>query len=592
MPLGRFNARLLRAPQPADYLLAICLAAIAVVIRFMLEANAPAVALFITLFPAIVLAGVFCGTAPAAVASVLGAFAIIGLSLGRTILVWPLFNHAQIDVLLFVPACAAILWATHALRRAAANAASAERRLAEIFRQFPGVAAILEGPDGRIFMRSDKTDPVLGHPQRVLTKIDEFATYGGLHPDGRPFAPEDYPIVRALKFGEIVQGERMRYRRDDGTVIQLELYAGPIRDANANITGSVGMAFDVTGRVEAEGRLIESEARHRAAAERLRAAIEAGALGLWELDIAAQRVRLDAQAAAMFGLPAEPVALARDDFRQLIDPADRARAQAAIERTMAGGSYADEYSVRTPQGETRWIIARGATLPDLDIAVGVVGDVTERRQRENALSDALRARDVLMYEADHRIKNSLQLVVSLLRLQLNRVPDQDARDALSQAITRVDAVANAHLSLQSSPDLRSIDADTMLAELCARLGTLNPSLTLACETTIHRMLDAEIAIPLGLLASELLTNALRHAYDAGAPGEVVLSAEARAGSLTMTVTDRGRGLASAGRPGLGTTVITMLSRQIGATVSRESAPGEGTTVTVRLPIAEARKAAG
>jgi PAS domain S-box-containing protein len=583
MPLGRFNTRLLRAPRPADYLIAFCLAAIAVLIQLRLEVNAPTGALFVTLFPATVLAGVFCGTAPAAVASLLGAAAVATLSFGRTALIAPPFNHAQTEILLFLPACVTVLWATHALRRAAADATRAERRLAEMFRQFPGVAAILQAPDGRVLLRSARSNAVLGHEQRALA-TDGLFSYGGLHPDGRPYAPADYPIVRALKTGEIVHGERLRYRRDDGSIVHLELHAAPIRDPNGHISGSVGMAFDISDRVDAECRLIESEALHRAAAERLRAAIDAGALGLWELDIAAQHVRLDAAAAAMVGLPAEPIELARDRFSQLIDPADRERALAALERTMNGGPYADEYCVRTPQGETRWIISRGTILPDLKIAVGVVGDVTERRQRENALRDALHARDVLMYEADHRIKNSLQLVVSLLRLQLNRVPHPDARDALSQAISRVDAVANAHLSLQSSPDLRSIDADTMLAELCARVGTLNPSLTLSCDTAIHHMLDTEIAIPLGLLASELLTNALRHAYPAGARGVVILAAHTDAGSLTMTVADRGRGLAAAGRPALGTTVITMLARQIGATVNRESAPGDGTIVTVRLPL--------
>jgi two-component sensor histidine kinase len=295
----------------------------------------------------------------------------------------------------------------------------------------------------------------------------DLGSYGGQHPDGRPFAADDYPIVRALKTGEIVRGEQIRYRRPCGHLADLDVHAGPVRAADGTILAAVGMAFDVTDRAEAQRRLHDSEARARAAAEHLQ--------------------------------------------------------------------------------------------------------------------DALAAREVLMHEADHRIKNSLQLVVALLRLQIGRVADADAKAALNAAIARVNAIGDAHLALQRSPDLRTIEVGRMLDDLCLRLGALNPDVTVTCQAEDALALDAEQAIPLGLIASELVTNALRHAFPPGTSGTVSLTVTRGEGWLEMVVADGGVGLPAAPlRPGLGSTVVQTLARQIGGVVVTESGPGKGTVVKVKI----------
>jgi PAS domain S-box-containing protein len=583
MSFERLPGRTSRSSALRAYGLAFVLVGIALLVRALLDLVAPGIAYFVVLLPAVVLAGVFCGTAPAAVAAAVGLILTDFLFLGRSLLSWPPFDAAQVDTLLFLPACATILWATHVLRRAAAAAAAAEARLAEVFRQVPGAAAILEAPDGRLLLRSSQSDAVLGHHERPFESSGDIASYGGLHPDGRPYAPDEYPIVRALKTGEVVHAESLQYLRPNGELADLEVHAGPVRDAGARIVASVGMAFDVSERAHTERRLKTSEAQHRAMAERLRAAVDAGALGLWEFDLASRRIKIDAAFGAMLGLPAEDVELDASEMARLTDPADLDRAGAVFAGAVAeGGPYADELSMRSVQGEPRWLVTRGAVLAEAGKVVGVVSDVTERRRRENALQDALKARDVLMYEADHRIKNSLQLVVSLLTLQASRARDPDAKAALRETIARVNAVAHAHLALQRSPDLKSIEIDGMLRDLCGRVGPLNPAIAIRCEADSGLSLDAELAIPLGLIASELLTNALRHAYPPGDHGEVVLTLAVRAAALEMTVADRGRGLPDTPRSGLGSNVIDSLARQIGACVDRRSPPEGGATVVVAM----------
>ncbi len=570
-----------REQRLQDYVLAFGLAGAALLISASLELVAPGIARFLVLLPAIVVAGVFCGTDAAAAAA--GAALPALFFLEPELLAWPPLNPAQLEMILFFPACASVLWATHVSRRSARAAAAAEARLAEVFRQIPGAAAILEAPDGRLLRRSSQSDAVLGQAQRRMDDSGALAEYGGLHADGRRYAPDEYPIVRALKTGEIVVGEPLRYLRPDGRVADLEVYAGPVRGADNEIIASVGMAFDVSERAEGERRLRESEARHRALAERLRAAIDAGGLGTWELDLETRRIQIDAVFARMLGMPAEGREMAGAEMAPFIDPADLARAREVFSGAVAeSGPYADELRMRTARGESRWMVSRGAVLAEAKKVVGVINDVSERRERENALRSALQARDVLMHEADHRIKNSLQLVVSLISLQLGRVRQSDAKTALRETIARVNAIANAHRALQNSADLRSLAIDGMLQDLCGDIAVLNPEIAIRCRTGTGLDLDTDRAIPLSLIASELLTNALRHAYPPGMPGEVDLTLGVVDDVLEMTVADRGRGQDGPLRSGLGATVMSSLARQIGATLVTASASGAGTSVSVAL----------
>jgi PAS domain S-box-containing protein len=575
-----------RQPRPGDYALALGVAAVAVLCRALLEAIAPGIPHLVVLLPAVVIAGVFLGTLPAIVSASAGGLAMSTLFFARSSNAGSSLNSALLDSFTFIPACVAVLWATHALRRAAATAASAEARLAEVFRQIPGAAAILEAPDGRLLLRSSQSDTVLGQPAREMGHSSDLGSYGGVHPDGTPFIATDYPIVRALRTGEVVRGEHIRYHRADGALADLEVHAGPVQGLDGRIVAAVGMAFDISERVQAERQLRQREAQHRATAERLTAAIDAGTMGLWELDLDTRRLQLDATFAEMLGLPPDAIDMKQADMSRFIHPDDQVRAGEVFAGALAAGkAYADEIRMLTARNEERWFVTRGAMLPDARKIVGVIRDVTQRRRREEALQAALEWREILMREADHRIKNSLQLVTSLLQLQMSRVDDPDARHALAAAIARVRAVSDAHLAFQRSPDLKSVEIDRILEELCNRVGLLNQHVIVRCEARIGLWLDADLSIPLSLIASELLTNALRHAFPPGTPGEVTLRAVSDGERLHMTIADDGMGLPETPvRPGLGTTVMTALARQIGATLTTQSEPGAGTIVALQLAL--------
>ena len=226
----------------------------------------------------------------------------------------------------------------------------------------------------------------------------------------------------------------------------------------------------------------------------------------------------------------------------------------------------------------------------LQAAANMLGVAIERARKEQALHDALASRELLLREADHRIKNSLQMVASLLQLQRSRLTDAAAAGALDDAISRVRTIAEAHRALQQSVDMRSIGLDQMLSDLCAHAGRLNPAVVVECQVAEPIGFDTERAIPLGLIVSELLTNALRHAYPAGAEGRVEAHVALVGAELVLTVTDFGVGIAPAAEDGtsLGNNIVRALARQLGATLDMRSEPGLGTRVKVTMPLAAAR----
>jgi two-component sensor histidine kinase len=221
----------------------------------------------------------------------------------------------------------------------------------------------------------------------------------------------------------------------------------------------------------------------------------------------------------------------------------------------------------------------------LQAAASMLGIAIERFRKEQALHDALASRELLLREADHRIKNSLQMVASLLQLQRARLTEGAATDALDDAISRVRAIAEAHRALQQSDDMRMIGLDRMITDLCEFAARLNPNVSVQLQVAGPVAFDTERAIPLGLILSELLTNALRHAYPDGTAGVVEAHLLVVDDVLEVSVVDFGNGASPDpdGTPSLGTNIVRALARQIGAELDVRAQPGLGTRAILRLP---------
>jgi PAS domain S-box-containing protein len=231
---------------------------------------------------------------------------------------------------------------------------------------------------------------------------------------------------------------------------------------------------------------------------------------------------------------------------------------------------------------------------ELDGALVFVREITERKQAEAAIRASLREKDVLLHEVQHRVRNNMQIISSLLNHQASTLSDPVLREAFRASQSRIKSIALIHEKLYRSGDLSRIDFADYIQSLVVHLFHVHQ----VDLTRVQYVLDLEpmdldvnVSIPLGLIVNELVLNAIRHGFSNQRTGEVVVRlAKNDDQSHTLLVRDNGVGI-----PGgvdlekvetLGFQIVGMLAGQIDGAVSIETPPG--TSVTIRFPGREDR----
>jgi len=203
------------------------------------------------------------------------------------------------------------------------------------------------------------------------------------------------------------------------------------------------------------------------------------------------------------------------------------------------------------------------------------------RENEQAQEEVRLARDraeAMLREVNHRVGNSLQLVSTFMSLQLRHLVNEGARDALREAQARIEAVAHVHRRLYTSGDMETVDMQAYLAglvdELSKSLGPGDASPRIVLQASPLRV-STDQAVSLGIVVTELVTNAVKYAYAPGQTGEirVILALDADGGRALLTVEDDGPGLGD-GQPkgtGLGGKIITAMASGLRSAVEFDEA---------------------
>ena len=220
-------------------------------------------------------------------------------------------------------------------------------------------------------------------------------------------------------------------------------------------------------------------------------------------------------------------------------------------------------------------------------ALVLVHDVTELRRRERQLM----GKDATIREIHHRVKNNLQTVAALLRLQARRLAVPEARAALEESVRRVSSIAVVHETLSGTLD-EAVNFDGVADRIAAMVTDMTAAPGLE-PVTVRRtgsfgVLPAEVATPLAMVLTELLQNAAEHGF-AGLdrPGDVEIAVRADGGELAMSVRDNGRGLPADfrldGSDRLGLQIVrTLVESELGGSLEIGAAAGGGTVASVRL----------
>lgn len=224
-------------------------------------------------------------------------------------------------------------------------------------------------------------------------------------------------------------------------------------------------------------------------------------------------------------------------------------------------------------------------LAFLQGAANILGMAIERQRHERSLKMALERQRLLLSELNHRVKNSLSIVSSMLSLQANTNDDESLKLHLREAASRVATVARAHERLYQTTDIEKLDVGAYITDVCGDLPVTDGT-TVSVEAAVGINLSMDRAISIALIVVELATNAMKHAYR-GERSIVLVVLTMKGDTLLLSVADEGRGLPAGFAPekskGLGMRIVVALAAQLNAEliVKRRD---KGTSFELRIPL--------
>ncbi len=428
-----------------------------------------------------------------------------------------------------------------------------------------------------------------------------------------PIHAEDIPNV-IEKWLEIMAGggpyeEEMRLRRADGEYRWFLVRTVPLLDEQGRIVKWYGTSTDIEDHRRAEEKLKRRESQ-LAEAQRI------SHVGHWERNIEGGEIICSEETYRIFGLPPQD---AIRNLEEMIHPEDRSLHEAAITRAMAGEPFDVEYRVVRPDGEVRFVHSQGSALQDRSgrprRTFGAVQDVTEIKRTEEILkatSEQLRAFSARLQSAREEegtriareIHDELGATLTSLRWELEGIkkilsgperplPRANLKQKLATMFGLIDAMVNIVRGIAS--DLRPVVLDVLgleeAIEWQAQQFQDRTGLTVDCHLPGDDVqLSPEQSIAIFRIFQEALTNILRHA---GATRvDVTIAQEAEA--YVLSVKDNGRGITESemyGQLSIGILGMRERAHLIGGEIDISGVEGEGTTVTVRLPMVRAPRVA-
>jgi PAS domain S-box-containing protein len=388
--------------------------------------------------------------------------------------------------------------------------------------------------------------------------------------------PEDLEYYNRSKTqrkeGQSEEYER-RWVRKDGRIIWTFCRAVPLLNDQGLFSGAFGMFTDITERKEAEKNLIESEKRYRALFENLNAGFVLFEVVQDENGVPVDLTILTANSGFELttGLKIEEVTGKR--FTAVLP---------GIETDAA--DWIGTYGKVALTGESRQF-EQGSEL--LNYYYSVIAyqpcpnqcavtfqDITERKRAEEQLRANLKEKEILLQEIHHRVKNNLAIIASILSLQFPMIEDEKSKEIFRECENRVRIMAKIHNKLYQSIDFSRIDFGTYLQEVSEHLfmSYQIDFEAVAVSTHIENItLDINTALPLGLLVTELITNALKYAFPEGRKGRIEISLREEKNHWILSVADNGvgfpEGLDFQNTTTLGLQLVNALVTQLSGTIA-------------------------
>ena len=390
-----------------------------------------------------------------------------------------------------------------------------------------------------------------------------------------------------------------------GNKTSLLLVASPLIDANGNVTGAIESMRDISRLKEAEAELAhinanlekivkdrtealsESERKYRILFDKTRDA----------LLIIENNKFVDCNAATLQMLGYKTKDELFETHPSKISPPTQPDGRSSFEKAeemmaiaLRDGSHRFEWVHRRSNGEDFWVEVSLTAIPiqDHQIIHTAWRDITDRKKAEAEIRTQLEEKVILLREIHHRVKNNLQIIISLVNLQMRQTDDPVVKQIMSETQNRVRAMSLVHEKLYRSESLSRIDfADYtryLATQLISFYGSDKQRVRLDFEME-KILVDINTAVPLGLLMSEIISNALKHAFPNGREGTISIIGGYKGDLITLVVRDNGIGIPAdfdwKNTTSLGMRLVTSLVDQIDGTIVLDRSQGTAFTITIK-----------
>jgi PAS domain S-box-containing protein len=379
------------------------------------------------------------------------------------------------------------------------------------------------------------------------------------------------PRTRSMGEGRALSG-----RRRDGSEFSIEISLSPLKTADGVLV--MAAIRDITERKKVE--------------DKFRGFLEAAPDAIVIVNPEGKMVLLNSQAEKLFGY--RRAELLGQMVETLVPPRYRRQHPEhrhgfmTDPRVRPMGSGLELFGIRKDGSEFPVEISLSPIESEEGMLVSAaIRDTSERKLVETRLRTSLKEKEVLLKEVHHRVKNNLQIVSSMLNLQMDQITDPLSLGLFKESQSRVRSIALFHEKLYQSKDLAHVDIAEYLKGLTNGLFTtygVNPDDILLAIDTEDVPMGVDAAISCGLIVNELVSNALKHAFRDGRRGRVSVNLRREGNEALLTVRDSGVGFPSdidfRDPTTLGLKLVCILTEQLRGTIDLDVA--EGTRFVIRF----------
>ena len=373
--------------------------------------------------------------------------------------------------------------------------------------------------------------------------------------------------------------DKIYHKRKDGTTFPMFMNGVIIKNKLAKPVYLAYFAIDITEKVNTENDLKKSE-------EWIDLALKCGDLGIWNWNIKTDRITFNDTSLKMLGYIGDKNISYYTLWENLVHPDDKGKLKQTIMRHLKSKKYffSVELRIHTGSGEWKWILYRGKVMKrnSNGEALSVSGtqlDITELKQTEEQLKASLMEKDVLLRELHHRVKNNLQLIISMLNMQMRQIENNETKDILIDLKNRIYSMAVVHENLYESDNFTKINFTRYIKKLITAIFSSYKIDQKRVEFNIKAdniELGIEESIYSGLIINEIVLNALKHAFIGRDTGKVDIKIYKKIdGNIVVMVNDNGVGMpkGSYKKNSFGLKLISILVKQLGAVLTIDSSGG-------------------